>query len=213
MPLGESCGSGDFDRAVSALELPDFGVALEYDGQAVVIFEINQRHRCATTFAIVRAGDDVAPTDLAEFQVRIRQVSDPNRHVIRSSTKGPICLSPDGRPDVVDQAIQDIGEGKTGAQGDIVDLADPNRLFETVRRKKGHIDVLFTSAGPGTWASSSPATGMERRDDRRRSVPFDHGSEFIDWPHLQTEVAFELACTHSTSQSKIVLRRFQNWPK
>lgn len=85
-------GSGDFDRAVSAPELPGFEVALEYDGQAVVMFEIHQRHRCAATFAIVRAGDDVVPTDLAELQVRIRQVSDPNRHVIRSSTKGPcVC--------------------------------------------------------------------------------------------------------------------------
>ena len=37
----------------------------------------------------------------------------------------------------------------TGVRGDAADLADLDRLFDTVKREKGRIDILFASAGTG----------------------------------------------------------------
>ncbi len=49
----------------------------------------------------------------------------------------------------LDKAVQEIGKNVTGVQGDAGSLADLDRLFETVKKEKGHIDVLFASAGFG----------------------------------------------------------------
>jgi NAD(P)-dependent dehydrogenase (short-subunit alcohol dehydrogenase family) len=49
----------------------------------------------------------------------------------------------------LDKAVKDIGKNVTGVQGDAGSLADLDRLFETVKKEKGHIDVLFASAGVG----------------------------------------------------------------
>jgi NAD(P)-dependent dehydrogenase (short-subunit alcohol dehydrogenase family) len=53
------------------------------------------------------------------------------------------------RKDALDEAVQLIGRNVTGVQGDSADLADLDRLFETVRQEKGAIDVLWASAGTG----------------------------------------------------------------
>ena len=49
----------------------------------------------------------------------------------------------------LDKAIEEIGKNVTGVQGDAGNLADLDRLFETVEKEKDHIDVLFASAGAG----------------------------------------------------------------
>lgn len=49
----------------------------------------------------------------------------------------------------LDKALRDIGKSVTGVQGDAGSLADLDRLFETVQKEKGHIDILFASAGIG----------------------------------------------------------------
>jgi NAD(P)-dependent dehydrogenase (short-subunit alcohol dehydrogenase family) len=49
----------------------------------------------------------------------------------------------------LDKAIKEIGKNVTGIRGDAGNLADLDRLFETVKKEKGHIDVLFASAGIG----------------------------------------------------------------
>ncbi|MGB8100668.1 MAG: glucose 1-dehydrogenase, partial [Nitrososphaeraceae archaeon] len=49
----------------------------------------------------------------------------------------------------LDNAVKKIGKNVTGVQGDSGSLADLDRLFETVKKEKGHIDVLFASAGYG----------------------------------------------------------------
>ncbi len=49
----------------------------------------------------------------------------------------------------LDQAVKAIGRNVTGVQGDSAKLADLDRLFETVKREKGHVDVVFASAGHG----------------------------------------------------------------
>jgi len=47
----------------------------------------------------------------------------------------------------LDAAVKDIGDNITGVQGDVVKLADLDRLYATVKAKTGRIDVLFANAG------------------------------------------------------------------
>lgn len=52
----------------------------------------------------------------------------------------------------LDAAVRQIGKQATGVQGDVSNLADLDRLYETVRREKGRLDVVFANAGSGTFA-------------------------------------------------------------
>ena len=49
----------------------------------------------------------------------------------------------------LDKAVTEIGRNVTGVQADSSKVADLDRLFETVKREKSHLDVLFASAGHG----------------------------------------------------------------
>src|SRR5450759_955640 len=49
----------------------------------------------------------------------------------------------------LDEAVKLIGRNVTGVRGDAANLDDLDRLFDTVKREKGKIDVLFVSAGKG----------------------------------------------------------------
>jgi NAD(P)-dependent dehydrogenase (short-subunit alcohol dehydrogenase family) len=60
------------------------------------------------------------------------------------------------RQDVLDAAVAEIGSGAVGVQGDVADLADLDRLYQTVRAEAGHIDILFAS--PGIGHMSQPIT-------------------------------------------------------
>jgi len=51
----------------------------------------------------------------------------------------------------LDAAAKEIGKNVTGVQGDAGNLADLDRLYETVRAKKGNIDIVFASAGVGDF--------------------------------------------------------------
>ena len=51
----------------------------------------------------------------------------------------------------LDEAVKAIGANVTGVQGDAGKLADLDRLYETVKAKKGHIDILYASAGVGEF--------------------------------------------------------------
>jgi NAD(P)-dependent dehydrogenase (short-subunit alcohol dehydrogenase family) len=51
------------------------------------------------------------------------------------------------RQDKLDEAVKAIGRNVTGVQGDAAKLADLDRLYDRVKQEKGHIDVLFASAG------------------------------------------------------------------
>ena len=51
----------------------------------------------------------------------------------------------------LDAAVKEIGKNVTGVQGDAGNLADLDRLYETVKTKKGNIDVVFASAGIGDF--------------------------------------------------------------
>jgi NAD(P)-dependent dehydrogenase (short-subunit alcohol dehydrogenase family) len=49
----------------------------------------------------------------------------------------------------LDEAVKLIGRNVTGVRGDAANLDDLDRLFDTVKREKGKIDVLYASAGMG----------------------------------------------------------------
>jgi NAD(P)-dependent dehydrogenase (short-subunit alcohol dehydrogenase family) len=53
------------------------------------------------------------------------------------------------RQEQLDEAVKLIGRNVTGVRGDAANLDDLDRLFDTVKREKGKIDVLFASAGRG----------------------------------------------------------------
>jgi NAD(P)-dependent dehydrogenase (short-subunit alcohol dehydrogenase family) len=53
------------------------------------------------------------------------------------------------RKEELDAAAKRIGRNVTAVQGDAADLADLDRLYDTVKREKGSIDVLWASAGMG----------------------------------------------------------------
>ena len=47
----------------------------------------------------------------------------------------------------LDAAVAEIGRNVTGVQGDVSKLGDLDRLFATVKERKGQIDILFANAG------------------------------------------------------------------
>jgi NAD(P)-dependent dehydrogenase (short-subunit alcohol dehydrogenase family) len=51
------------------------------------------------------------------------------------------------RQEALDEAVKLIGRNVTGVRGDAANLDGLDRLFDTVKREKGKIDVLFASAG------------------------------------------------------------------
>ena len=53
------------------------------------------------------------------------------------------------RKETLDQAVKAIGKNVTGVQADSSKLDDLDRLYATVKKEKGGIDVLFASAGGG----------------------------------------------------------------
>jgi NAD(P)-dependent dehydrogenase (short-subunit alcohol dehydrogenase family) len=52
----------------------------------------------------------------------------------------------------LDAAVQAIGRNVTGVAGDVAELADLDRLYETLRSAHGHVDVVFANAGMGEVA-------------------------------------------------------------
>src|SRR3954451_21307375 len=53
------------------------------------------------------------------------------------------------RQKALDEAVKLIGGNVTGVRGDAANLDDLDRLFDTVKREKGRIDILYASAGVG----------------------------------------------------------------
>ena len=55
------------------------------------------------------------------------------------------------RQNELDAAVSEIGKNVTGIQGDVSNLADLDRLYNTVKDQKGHLDILFANAGIGEF--------------------------------------------------------------
>src|SRR6478672_4789138 len=60
----------------------------------------------------------------------------------------------------LDDAVKAIGTNVSGVQGDVAQLADLDRLYETVAKVKGRIDIVFANAGVGEFV---PFWGRHRR--------------------------------------------------
>lgn len=57
----------------------------------------------------------------------------------------------------LNEAVAAIGSNVTGVRGDVANLADLDRLYETVRAK-GRLDIVFANAGVGEFAPLEKVT-------------------------------------------------------
>jgi NAD(P)-dependent dehydrogenase (short-subunit alcohol dehydrogenase family) len=55
------------------------------------------------------------------------------------------------RQSELDEAVKQIGNNVTGVEGDVSNLADLDKLYDTVKEQKGRVDVLFANAGIGEF--------------------------------------------------------------
>lgn len=51
--------------------------------------------------------------------------------------------------------MSQVGHHVTAVQGDVSDLADLDRLYATVKKEKGILDMVFANAGIGAVAQSA----------------------------------------------------------
>jgi NAD(P)-dependent dehydrogenase (short-subunit alcohol dehydrogenase family) len=56
------------------------------------------------------------------------------------------------RHDVLDAARTQLGPNARAVQGSVTNMADLDRLFETVKAERGGLDILFANAGTGELA-------------------------------------------------------------
>jgi NAD(P)-dependent dehydrogenase (short-subunit alcohol dehydrogenase family) len=57
----------------------------------------------------------------------------------------------------LDKAARAIGKNVTAVVGDVANLADLDKLYDTVKREKGHIDIVFANAGIGALVPTAEA--------------------------------------------------------
>jgi NAD(P)-dependent dehydrogenase (short-subunit alcohol dehydrogenase family) len=62
------------------------------------------------------------------------------------------------RKDELDKAVEQIGHGTVGVQGDISNMSDLDRLYEVIKELAGRLDVLFANAGGGEFAPLGQVT-------------------------------------------------------
>ncbi len=72
------------------------------------------------------------------------------------------------RKDALDEAVEHIGRNVTAVHGDVNNLDDLDRLYDTVKREQGSIDVLWAHAGMGEPAPLGEIT--EEQFDRAFSL-------------------------------------------
>jgi NAD(P)-dependent dehydrogenase (short-subunit alcohol dehydrogenase family) len=71
------------------------------------------------------------------------------------SEEGAYVFITGRRQSELDAAVKQIGKNNNniiGVQGDVSNLPDLDRLYATVKEKKGRIDILFANAGVGEFA-------------------------------------------------------------
>ncbi len=60
------------------------------------------------------------------------------------------------RQSEIDSALKEINSDKaSGVQGDVASMKDLDRLYETVKAKHGHIDILFANAASAVCSRSA----------------------------------------------------------
>jgi NAD(P)-dependent dehydrogenase (short-subunit alcohol dehydrogenase family) len=68
----------------------------------------------------------------------------------RLASEGAYVFITGRRQEELDAAVKRIERNVTGVQGDVSKVADLDRLYDVVKREKGHIDILFVNAGVAT---------------------------------------------------------------
>lgn len=58
----------------------------------------------------------------------------------------------------LEAAVKEIGKNVTAVQSDVSNLADLDRLYQTVKEKKGKLDIVFANAGVGEFAALAEVT-------------------------------------------------------
>ncbi len=70
----------------------------------------------------------------------------------RFVSEGAFVFISGRRQKELDLALSQIGKNVIGIQGDVSNLADLDRLYNTVKDQKGHLDILFANAGIAQFA-------------------------------------------------------------
>lgn len=70
----------------------------------------------------------------------------------RFASEGARVFVTGRRKDELDHAVEHLGHGVVGVQGDISSMADLDRLYEVVKEQAGRLDVLFANAGGGEFS-------------------------------------------------------------
>jgi NADP-dependent 3-hydroxy acid dehydrogenase YdfG len=61
---------------------------------------------------------------------------------LSASSRGRVFIT--GRRQAeLDAAVKQIGKNVTAVQSDVSNLADLDRLYATVKKEKGHLDIVF----------------------------------------------------------------------
>jgi NAD(P)-dependent dehydrogenase (short-subunit alcohol dehydrogenase family) len=58
----------------------------------------------------------------------------------------------------LDSAVKRLGRNVLGVQGDVSNLAHLDRLYTTIQKEKGHLDIVFANAGGGSFAALGAIT-------------------------------------------------------
>ena len=70
----------------------------------------------------------------------------------RFASEGAKVFITGRRKDELDHAVEHLGHGVVGVQGDISNLSDLDRLYEVIKGQSGRLDVLFANAGGGEFS-------------------------------------------------------------
>jgi NAD(P)-dependent dehydrogenase (short-subunit alcohol dehydrogenase family) len=62
------------------------------------------------------------------------------------------------RQDALDAALARLGGNARAVRGSVIDLADLDRLFDTVKAERGTLDILLANAGTGEFAALGEIT-------------------------------------------------------
>jgi NAD(P)-dependent dehydrogenase (short-subunit alcohol dehydrogenase family) len=69
----------------------------------------------------------------------------------RFISEGATVVITGRRQPELDAAVRDLGGATRGVRGDVSNLADLDRLYETMRETFGRLDILFANAGGGAF--------------------------------------------------------------
>jgi NAD(P)-dependent dehydrogenase (short-subunit alcohol dehydrogenase family) len=70
----------------------------------------------------------------------------------RFAAEGAYAFITGRREKELASAVQSIGGGVTGVQGDVSQIGDLERLFAQIKQEKGHLDIVFANAGTAKYA-------------------------------------------------------------